>query len=39
MSGLGIAWFALSVLFLIAILYVLNLAAKALNIYIKKNKE
>ena len=39
MSGLGIVLIPFGVLLMIAILYVLSLAAKALNIYIKKNNE
>lgn len=39
MSGLAIPLGIVGVLFIIAILYVLNLCAKALKIYIDKNKE
>lgn len=39
MAGSGIIVFAVGLILLIAVLYVLNLAVKALNIYIKKHKE
>jgi hypothetical protein len=39
MGALGIIGFAFGALFLIAILYVLSLAEKALKIYINKNKD
>jgi hypothetical protein len=39
MAGSGIILFAVGAILLIAVLYVLNLAAKALQIYINKNKK
>lgn len=39
MGALGIIGFVVGAIFLIAILYLLSLAEKALKIYINKNKE
>ncbi|AKG53613.1 hypothetical protein DGWBC_0950 [Dehalogenimonas sp. WBC-2] len=38
MAGLGFVFFVAGALLLIGLLYVLNLTVKALQIYIKKNK-